>query len=75
MQGILGPHVETREEAQRLVDAYLLPPEGTRGWGLGRGTTFNDVVYLARAHASNLDYGRWANTQMLVTAQDEEGIR
>ena len=35
--GIMGPHIETAEEAQGLVDACLFGPDGQRSWGGGRG--------------------------------------
>ena len=38
IQGVTGPHIETREEAQQLADACLFPPDGWRSWGGGRGT-------------------------------------
>ena len=40
VQGIMGPHVETYEEAKLLADSCLFPPSGERSWGGGRGTEF-----------------------------------
>ncbi len=56
-QGILGPHIESGEEAQRLVDACLFPPVGRRSWGGGRG--------------GKLGFAQWSNANMIVSAQIE----
>jgi len=71
VQGILGPHVETGEEAQRLADACLFPPEGRRSWGGWRGTEFNEDAYLSEKFGGKLGYMRWANENMIVSAQIE----
>jgi 2-keto-3-deoxy-L-rhamnonate aldolase RhmA len=31
--GIVMPHVDTAKQAQRIADAFLYPPAGTRSWG------------------------------------------
>lgn len=71
IQGVVGPHVETGEEAQGLADACLFPPDGWRSWGGGRGTEFNDPVKLEAVYGGKLGFARWANANMLVTAQIE----
>jgi 4-hydroxy-2-oxoheptanedioate aldolase len=71
IQGILGPHVETGEEAQRLADACLFPPDGKRSWGGWRGTEFNEDVYLNEKFGGKLGYMRWANANLIVSAQIE----
>jgi 4-hydroxy-2-oxoheptanedioate aldolase len=71
IQGILGPHVETGEEAQRLADACLFPPDGKRSWGGWRGTEFNEDAYLNEKFGGKLGYMRWANANMIVSAQIE----
>jgi 4-hydroxy-2-oxoheptanedioate aldolase len=71
IQGILGPHVETGEEAQRLADACLFPPDGKRSWGGWRGTEFNEDAYLNDKFSGKLGYMRWANANMIVSAQIE----
>jgi 4-hydroxy-2-oxoheptanedioate aldolase len=71
IQGILGPHVETGEEAQRLADACLFPPDGHRSWGGWRGTEFNEDAYLNEKFGGKLGYMRWANENMIVSAQIE----
>ena len=38
VMGILGPHIETAEQAKALVDACRFTPDGQRSWGGGRGT-------------------------------------
>ena len=70
VQGILGPHIESREDAQRLADACLFPPAGQRSWGGGRGTLFNDDHGLG-TKGGKLDYAGWANANMIVSAQIE----
>lgn len=70
VQGITGPHVETREEAQALADACLFPPDGLRSWGGGRGTEFNDDVRLAK-YGGKLGFAKWSNANMIVLAQIE----
>jgi 4-hydroxy-2-oxoheptanedioate aldolase len=71
VQGILGPHVETGEEAQRLADACLFPSDGRRSWGGWRGTEFNEDAYLSEKFGGKLGYMRWANENMIVSAQIE----
>lgn len=70
VQGITGPHVETKEEAQALADACLFPPDGKRSWGGGRGTEFNDDFRLAK-YGGKLGFARWSNANMIVGAQIE----
>jgi 4-hydroxy-2-oxoheptanedioate aldolase len=71
VQGIVGPHVETKEEAQALADACLFPPDGWRSWGGGRGTEFNDSKVLTEKYGGKLGFARWSNRNMIVTAQVE----
>jgi 2-keto-3-deoxy-L-rhamnonate aldolase RhmA len=71
VQGIIGPHIETGEEAQQLADACLFPPDGWRSWGGGRGTEFNDGVRLAAIYGGKLGFAQWANRNTIVIAQIE----
>ena len=71
VQGILGPHIETGEQAQALADACLFPPDGWRSWGGWRGTEFNEPDYLQEKYGGQLAYMRWANENMIVSAQIE----
>jgi 2-keto-3-deoxy-L-rhamnonate aldolase RhmA len=71
IQGILGPHVENGEEAQKLADACLFPPDGRRSWGGWRGTEFNEDLFLNEKFGGKLGYMRWANDNMIVSAQME----
>ena len=71
LQGILGPHVETGADAQALADACLFPPDGWRSWGGGRGTLFNEDAELNARHGGKLDFAKWANANMIVSAQIE----
>ena len=51
-QGIVVPSVKTVEEAQAIVRATRLPPEGTRSWGPLRASryTLDNEDYLKRAN-------------------------
>lgn len=71
IQGVVGPHIETKDEAQRLADACLFPPDGKRSWGGGRGTEFNDIVTIEEKYGSRLEFAKWANQNMIVSAQIE----
>jgi 4-hydroxy-2-oxoheptanedioate aldolase len=71
IQGVVGPHVETGEDAQRLADACLFPPDGWRSWGGWRGTEFNEDGYLDEKFGGKPGYMRWANDNMIVSAQIE----
>jgi 4-hydroxy-2-oxoheptanedioate aldolase len=70
IQGILGPHIESGDDAQRLADACLFPPDGWRSWGGGRGTDFNDDSILAN-YGGKLPFAQFANANMIVSAQIE----
>lgn len=71
LQGVLGPHIETGEEAQRLADACLFPPDGKRSWGGWRGTEFNEDAYLNEKFGGKLGFAKWTNENMIVSAQIE----
>lgn len=65
IMGIMGPHVNTKEEAQQLVDACRYVPEGHRSFGSGRGSNFG--VRITRA-----DYMKHFNENVIVIAQLED---
>ena len=65
IMGILGPHVSTREKAERLVRACRFAPLGTRSMGSGRGAYHGD-------YPSTLEYMEHANANVLVMAQLED---
>ena len=71
IQGVVGPHIDTPEEAQRLADVCLFPPAGRRSWGGGRGTEFNEDAHLNAVHGGKLAFANWSNANMLVFAQIE----
>jgi 4-hydroxy-2-oxoheptanedioate aldolase len=71
LQGVLGPHVDTPEEAQALADACLFPPDGKRSWGGWRGTEFNEDSYLNEKFGGKLGFAKWTNANMIVSAQIE----
>jgi 2-keto-3-deoxy-L-rhamnonate aldolase RhmA len=74
IQGVTGPHIETREEAQQLADACLFPPTGQRSWGGGRGTAFNDARFLNDKYGGKLGFAQWSNRNMIVLAQIESKL-
>jgi 4-hydroxy-2-oxoheptanedioate aldolase len=74
IQGVTGPHIETAEEAQQLADACLFPPTGTRSWGGGRGTVFNDATFLNDRYGGKLGFAQWTNRNMIVLAQIESKL-
>ena len=63
IQGVVGPHIETREEAQQLADACLFPPDGWRSWGGGRGTEFNYAHRLNEAYSGKLGFAQWVEQE------------
>ena len=74
--GIMGPHIDTREEALALVNACLFSPQGNRSWGGGRGTHYNDTEAINAVAIDKTKYMQQANKEMLVMAQIEsvEGL-
>ncbi|HUV07938.1 MAG TPA: aldolase/citrate lyase family protein [Spirochaetia bacterium] len=63
--GIIVPLVNTREEAERAVQAARYPPEGFRGVSLGRASGYGDNFD---------DYFHSANREIVVIAQIEHYI-
>ena len=71
VMGILGPHIETAEQARALVDACRFVPEGSRSWGGGRGTFYNDVTLLQLPSSERTEFLVRSNEEMLVMCQLE----
>lgn len=73
VQGVMGPHVETFEEAKLLADSCLFPPFGKRSWGGGRGTEFGSLDFMKNHDSvdNQLKYAQWANENMEITIQIE----
>ncbi|MCH8108548.1 MAG: hypothetical protein IIB15_00325 [Chloroflexi bacterium] len=69
--GILGPHVDTSEEAEALVNACRFVPEGQRSWGGGRGTFYNEGELIDQPGIERTEYMIEANKEMLVMCQLE----
>ncbi|HUG93390.1 MAG TPA: aldolase/citrate lyase family protein [Planctomycetaceae bacterium] len=67
-QGILLPHCRTAEDARRLRDAALYPPDGHRGFGPGRGMLWGAVTHD--------EYFRTVNDTILLLAliEDPEAV-
>lgn len=74
IQGVTGPHIETGAQAQLLADSCLFPPEGTRSWGGGRGTEFNDDHILENKYGGKLEFAKWSNKNMIIMAQIESKL-
>jgi 2-keto-3-deoxy-L-rhamnonate aldolase RhmA len=59
VEGIILPHLNTREEAERAVKASYYPPEGTRSIGLMRASCYGmNVAYKHEANAKRLVFGQ-----------------
>ena len=71
VMGVLGPHVETAEEAKALVDACRFTPEGERSWGGGRGTFYNDSGLIDQPGLDRSEFMELTNKEILVMAQLE----
>lgn len=71
VQGIMGPHIETLEEASLLADYCLFPPKGKRSWGGGRGTEFGSKALLEEKNLNKKTYAEWANNNIEITIQIE----
>jgi 4-hydroxy-2-oxoheptanedioate aldolase len=69
--GILGPHIETAEDAQALVDACRFVPDGQRSWGGGRGTYYNSTPLLDAPGSERTEFMQKTNANMLVMGQLE----
>lgn len=69
VQGIVGPHVETGEEARALVDACLFPPEGKRSFGGGR--MLLNVTDDWGKYGDKMGYYKHWNANIIVVAQIE----
>jgi len=65
VQGIIVPHVNTREQAERITRAARYYPEGHRGAAGGRAHEYN-------VHASAVETRQWLNEQLLVIPMCEE---
>lgn len=65
-EGIIVPHVNTKAQAQRAVDASYYPPVGTRSLGLTRASLYGiDVDYKREANAKRL---------LFVQIEHKEGV-
>ncbi len=67
-QGVLMPHCRTADDARELSRAGLYAPEGSRGFGPGRGSMWGRVSgaeYLAAANAE---------TVLLALVEDPEAV-
>jgi 4-hydroxy-2-oxoheptanedioate aldolase len=65
VQGIIVPHVNTREIAEAVARAARYYPEGYRGVGGGRAHDYG--IGVSRAEST-----RWLNSQLLVIPMIEE---
>jgi 2-keto-3-deoxy-L-rhamnonate aldolase RhmA len=71
VMGILGPHIDTADEARALVDACRFAPEGKRSWGGGRGTFYNHGGLIGLPGTERTEFMALTNKEMLVMAQLE----
>ena len=66
VQGIVGPHISGRADAEQLVRATLFGPMGERSFGGGRG------VHFGLRKDNRPQYYAEANNQMLIGAMLED---
>jgi 4-hydroxy-2-oxoheptanedioate aldolase len=71
VQGIMGPHVDSTEDACRLTKACRFAPEGERSWGGGRALHYNDPASVEGDSGDRVGILRRANSEMIVIAQLE----
>ena len=69
--GIIGPHIDTPEEAKKLADACRYTPEGHRSYGSGRGLFHGDNDLLGEENGTRIDIMSGFNEEVLVIAQLE----
>ena len=69
IQGIMGPHISSGEDAQKLVDACYFGPQGDRSFGGNRGTNYS---FTPDAWGDKRDFYKQANDNMLVGALLED---
>ena len=65
IMGIMGPHINTGQQAQALADACRFVPDGHRSFGSGRGSHFG-------RNASRTEYMKHFNENVVVIAQLED---
>ena len=69
IQGILGPHIASRADAQQLADACYFGPQGKRSFGGNRGCDYDYEI------TDKVAYYRQCNDNMLVGALlEDEGV-
>ena len=66
VQGIMGPHIATKADAQSLVNACLFGPRGERSFGANRGTDYWFPI------PDLTEYYQHCNDNMLVGALLED---
>ena len=71
VQGIMGPHVETVEDAEHLVQACKFGPLGERSWGGGRALHFNDPASVQDDEGNRHSIMAASNKEMVLIAQLE----
>ena len=67
VQGIMGPHIATKADAEQLVSACYFGPEGDRSFGGNRGTEYDFIPSDEKAQ-----FYKNANANMLVGALLED---
>jgi len=69
VQGIMGPHIASGEDAKKLVDACYFGPLGKRSFGGNRGTNY---TFTPDSWGDKTGFYRLANENMLVGALLED---
>ena len=69
IQGIMGPHISSGEDAQKLADACYFGPAGKRSFGGNRGTKY---TFTPDPWGDKREFYKEANENMLVGALLED---
>ena len=71
IKGIMGPHIESAEDAKQLVDACRFYPHGQRSWGGGRGNYYHTLSILNDKFGGKSKYVDVASDSIFIEAQIE----
>ena len=71
IKGIMGPHIETAEDAKQLVDACRFYPHGQRSWGGGRGNYYHTLSILNDKFGGKSQSVDVASDSIFIEAQIE----
>jgi 4-hydroxy-2-oxoheptanedioate aldolase len=65
--GIIGSHIDTAEQARKMVDACRFPPAGKRGWEIGgRYNFYNDTQAIEEAVGDRTRFRAKVNEELVL---------